>query len=654
MDYYWQTTSPPQKSSEGRKIVAAIIILMIVISVGLVFVLQIDFFGGSENYAPVRVAVLDSGIDQDFSLQGRVVEQRSFIETQYGYDFVDIALTDSRPEGVPHGTLIAKLVAQTPNAQIINGKVLSSDGTATTSALVVAIQWAVEQNCSIITMSLGSGPVHGDPLGDTIDWAFSKGVVVVSSAGNVGEDGVAGTSISSPSVFEHSISVGALYENGEPTEFSSTGPTKERYMKPDISAAGWVNEGSSVYYGTSFSSPRVAGAAAELIGFCLANNISYSPGSIMTALMKGATPVSGHPSYVVGSGELNVLNSRNLISENSVDGNLPAISLAFPGTLPIDYERLFLGDTYSFNIRLITSGHTTFDVSIESTTPAIFDIPSSIEVNQTLMIPVTVDIPTTGLSNITAAITFESDDFGTTDLLFSSLVTDPIARIAFDISHTGWSIDSYFGQFREFYKELTENDISVTEIRNSSSTTLSTLQEFDSVVVLDPCVFNVNETNPLNPTPFSLPFSIDEIQAYEDYFNSGGGIFVATLSFSTTNITQVNQFLNWTGFNITNVELPAGTDPTIVDSLDPHIVTSGVSGFHYAGATINIPIDGHRLASYGGMPVMAYKEGGGGGKLVITGSNYLLDNYAFLGEYGPGDDALIALRIVLWTAGMLI
>jgi hypothetical protein len=181
MDYYWQTTSPPQKSSEGRKIVAAIIILMIVISVGLVFVLQIDFFGGSENYAPVRVAVLDSGIDQDFSLQGRVVEQRSFIETQYGYDFVDIALTDSRPEGVPHGTLIAKLVAQTPNAQIINGKVLSSDGTATTSALVVAIQWAVEQNCSIITMSLGSGPVHGDPLGDTIDWAFSKGVVVVSS-----------------------------------------------------------------------------------------------------------------------------------------------------------------------------------------------------------------------------------------------------------------------------------------------------------------------------------------------------------------------------------------------------------------------------------------------------------------------------------------
>jgi hypothetical protein len=425
-------------------------------------------------------------------------------------------------------------------------------------------------------------------------------------------------------------------------------------MKPDISAAGWVSFGNTVYYGTSFSSPRVAGAAADLIGYCLANNISYSPGSIMTALMKGATPISEHPNYVVGAGELNVLNSRNLIAENSEDGNLPAISFAFPGTLPIDYERLFLGDTYSFNMRLLTSGHTTFDVSIESATPAIFDIPASIEVNQTLVFSVTVDIPTTGLSNLTATITFESDDYGTTDLLISSLVTDPIVRIAFDISHTGWSIDSYFGQFREFYKELTANDISVTEIRNSSSTTLATLQEFNSVVILDPCVYNVNETNPLSPTPFSLPFSIDEIQAYEDYFNSGGGIFVATLSSSSTNISQVNDFLNWTGFNITNFELPSGSDPAFIDSLDPHIITSGVSGFHYVGTTINIPVDGHRLASYSGNAVMAYKEGGGGGKFVITGSNYLLDNYALLGEYGAGDDALIALRIVLWTAGMLI
>ncbi len=628
---------------------------MVVISTGLVFVLQRGPFGESGSRSQVRVAVLDSGVDQDLALQGRVVAEKSFIEAQYGYESADTTVTDSRPEGVPHGTLVAKLVSETPNTLIVNAKVLSQDGTATSMALVAAIYWAVEQNCSVITMSLGSGPVLGDPLEAAVNWAFSKGVVIVSSAGNVGESGLAGTSISSPSIFDRCISVAAAYENGQPTEFSSTGPTYDRYMKPDIIAYGWVSSEGNRYYGTSFSSPRVAGAAADLIGYCEANNVTYTSGTIMTALMKGATPMNDFPSYVVGTGMLNVQSSLNLIIENTEEGELPSISLAFPGILPIDYEKLFFGDTYVFNVRLLTSGYTTFDISIESDAPEIFDIPSTVDVNQTLVFPVTVDIPVSGPPLVNGTILFSSIDYGNTELVVSFEVSDPKARIAFDISHTDWSIDSYFGQFREFYKELTANDISVTEIRNSSATTLSLLQEFDSVVILDPCVYDVNETIPTAPAPYSLPFSTVEKQAYEDYYNLGGGVFVVSLSSSSTNITQVNDFLNWTGFSLMDTEVSSGSDPLFIDSdnLDAHIITSGVSGFHYLGATIQIPIDGHRLAQFGSMPIMAYKEGVGGGKIVITGSNYLLDNYAFLGEYGPGDDALIALRIVFWTAGLL-
>ncbi|MFW9808967.1 MAG: S8 family serine peptidase [Candidatus Thorarchaeota archaeon] len=653
MDYYWQTTSSKESKTDGTKIIAAIIILMIVISTGLVFVFQVGPFGRSGNNSPVRVAVLDSGINQDFTLQGRVVAEKSFIETQYGYDVADLAVTDSEPENVPHGTLVAKLVAETYNALIVNGKVLSSDGTATSIALVEAIYWAVEQNCSVISMSLGADPVFGDPLEAAVDWAFSQGVVVVSSAGNEGEGGLIGTSISSPSLYDRCISVAAVYENGEPTEFSSTGPTYERFMKPDITANGWATDSGGRYYGTSFASPRVAGAAADLIGYCEANNITYTAGTIITALLKGATPMDEYPSYVVGTGLLNVQNSLNLIIENSEEGELPAVSLAFPSTLPLDYERIFLGDTYVFYIRLFTSGYTTFDVSVDSATPEIFDIPSTLEVNQTLLFPLTIDIPSTGLSVVSATIEFSSSDFGDTELQMSFDVADPIARVAFDISHSTWSIDSYYGQFREFYKDLAANDISVTEIRNSSATTPSFLQEFDSVVILDPCVYDLNETNPYDPTYYSLPFSNNEKQAYQDYFDSGGGIFLVGLSSETTNVTQVNDFLSWSGFSLTNLEVPSGSSPELVDNLDSHIITSGVSGFHYLGATIQIPTDGHRLARYGGMPILGYKEGGGGGKIVVTGSNYFVDNYAFLGEYGAGDDALIALRIVAWTAGVL-
>jgi hypothetical protein len=653
-DYYWQTTSPQEEKSSGTKIIAAIVILMIVISTGLIFIIQVGPLGGGSS-TQVRVAVLDSGIDIDVKLQGRVVEEKSFIEPQYGYEVTDSTTTDSRPENVPHGTLVATLVAETPNTQIVNGKVLGEDGTATSMGLVAAVYWAVEQECGVISISLGSSPVLGDPMEEALEWAFARGVIIVSSAGNEGDSGLAGNSISSPSIFEKCISVAALYEDDEPAEYSSTGPTFDRYMKPDISAAGWVTYSQSRYYGTSFSAPRVAGAVARLIGYSVDNNITYTPGSIMTALMKGADPMTEYPSYVVGTGKLNVQNSIALLVATSQEGDLPVLSLAFPATLPIEYEKLFFNDTYEFNVRLLTSGSTTFTVAITGDSPGIFNIPSSIEVNQSRLIPLIVDMPSSGPSVLNNTIQFTSVEFGETSLDVSFELSPAIARVAFDISHSSWSIDSYYGQFREFYKELTANDISVTEIRNSTATTLAVLEKFDSVVILDPCVYDYNETEPAAAVAYSLPFSVSEKQAYEAYYDGGGGIFLATLGSSFTNITQVNDFLSFTGFELTATEVPSGSDPVLIDALDVHLITSGLTGFHYLGATLNIPFDGVRLARYlPSAPVMGYKEDISGGKIVVTGSNFFIDNYALLGEYGVGDNALIALRIVLWTAGLLV
>jgi hypothetical protein len=656
MNYYWQTTSSRGDRSTGTKIVAVIIILMIIISSGLIFLIQILPLGSGPNIkTEVRVAVLDSGIDIGFELQRRVVAEKSFIEPQYGYDGFDTSTTDSRPENVPHGTLIANLVADTPNAEIVNGKVMGENGTATSLGLVAAIYWAVEQNCSVITMSLGSSPVLGDPLEEAIEWAFTRGSVVVSSAGNEGESGIAGNSISSPSLFETCVSVAALYEDGTPAEFSSTGPTFGRYMKPDISANGWATYSSSRYYGTSFAAPRVAGAAAALIGYSIDKNITYTPGSIITALMKGADPMDEYPTYLVGSGELNVQNSITLLDETSEEGELPALSLAFPGTLPIDYEKLFFDDTYEFNVRLLTSGSTTFSVSVTGDSPEIFDIPSSIEVNQSLVFPLTVSMPSTGPSVLTNTVQFSSIDYGVTGLDVSFKLSTAIASIAFDISHTSWSIDSYYGQFREFYKELVYNNVSVTEIRNSSATTLAVLQQFDSVVILDPCVYDFNETIPTDATVYSLPFSVAEKQAYEDYYDAGGGIFLATLGDSFANLTQVNEFLSFSGFELDTTEVPIGFGTALIDDLEDHNITSGVSGFHYSGAVVNIPFDGTLLARYHPTaPVLGCKEGVGGGRIVVSGSNFFIDNYALLGEYGTGDNALLGLRIVLWTAGILV
>jgi hypothetical protein len=655
--YYWQTTSPREEKSGGLKIIAIIIILMIIISTGLVVIIQIRPAANSPR-SKVRVAVLDSGIDVGTTLQGKVVAEKSFIESQYGYDTTDLTTTDSRPENVPHGTLVASLVAEASNAEIVNAKVMGTDGSATSIALVAAVYWAVEQNCKVISMSLGSSPVLGDPIDEAINYAFARGVVIVASAGNEGDSGLAGTSISSPSVFAKCISVAALYEDGTPADFSSTGPTFDRYMKPDLSADGWVSSGTSRYYGTSFSAPRVASAAAQIIGHSIDKNITYSPGSIMTALMKGADPMSSYPSYVVGTGKLNLQNSIAILDAASQEGTLPALSLVYPTTLPIDYEKLFYNDTYDFNLRLITSGSTTFTVSITGDSPGIFDLPSTIDVNQSLLVSLRVSIPSSGPSILANSIEFSSTDFGDTSLNVTFELSDAIARVAFDISHTSWSIDSSYGQFREFYKLLTENDISVTEIRNSSATTFAVLQQFDSVVILDPCVVDYNETIASDPTIYSYPFSEAEKQAYEQYYNAGGGIFLATLGDSYANITEVNDFLSFSGFGLNTVERPSGSNPALVSNINSHIITSSVTGFHYSGATVHVPVDGTWLGRFlqPTADALGCKEGPGGGRIVVTGTNFFIDNYGLSGQYeqyGTGNDALLALRIVLWISDQI-
>ena len=55
------------------------------------------------------------------------------------------------------------------------------------------------------------------------------------------------------------------------------------------------------------------------------------------------------------------------------------------------------------------------------------------------------------------------------------------------------------------------------------------------------------------------------------------------------------------------------------------------------------------------MSVMGYKEGVGGGKIVVTGSNYMLDNWGLLDQYSTANDnALLVYKIVLWCAGKLL
>ncbi|MFH6997063.1 S8 family serine peptidase [Flavobacterium sp. FlaQc-57] len=236
------------------------------------------------------IAVLDAGFPGVNTTQPfkKLIDNKQILG---GYDFVN--RNENFYTGDSHGTMVLStmggykenaLVGTAPDASYYLF-ITEYDPTETPveeSYWVEAAEKADSLGVDIITTSLGyfafDAPnyshTYSDMNGSTnfisrgAEIAFSKGIIVVASAGNEGTK--AEPHIGAPADAVSVITVGAVTVSKTKSSFSSIGPSFDGRIKPDVMALGSsavVSDTSGnigVADGTSFSCPIMAGMIACL------------------------------------------------------------------------------------------------------------------------------------------------------------------------------------------------------------------------------------------------------------------------------------------------------------------------------------------------------------------------------------------------------
>jgi len=241
----------------------------------------------------VRVAILGSGIqtthpDLNDNYRG-------------GYDFIE---NDNIPDDDHgHGTICAGVIAAednnfgaigvAPHVELYAIKVFDGNyDTTATSTIVSGINWAVNNNIDVLSMSFGTNR----DLTSALNAAYNHGIVLVASAGNENVNRVG-----YPARISNVIAVGAI----NPSQNRATSPTwgsnygsNLEIMAPGVSIYT-TNVNSQYTYGsgTSLAAPMVAGTVALM----LQANPNLTPTQVRTILRNTAIDL-GTPGFDIYTG----------------------------------------------------------------------------------------------------------------------------------------------------------------------------------------------------------------------------------------------------------------------------------------------------------------------------------------------------------------
>ena len=301
----------------------------------------------------VDVCIIDTGIDLGHP-------DLNSVELAGWLDLVDSKNEPYDDEG--HGTAMAGiLVADGAMPGVARGvslhvvKALDSAGSGNDETIATAVNWCVDQNSDIISMSLGGSPgfrffgQSTDESENAVQDALDSGIFVVAAAGNDGgpdDDG----DVESPGSIERVICVGGHDRFGEIWEGSSKGdndggffpprlPNNDPDMKPEITAGGHevpvlmlISSSEVSDYGWGWSSGTSAATVfvTGALALALEGAPQLQPGavdggqdaieSVKNSLMNSSSEGTSVHDDLLGYGKLNAATFFN-----NITGQSPAI-----------------------------------------------------------------------------------------------------------------------------------------------------------------------------------------------------------------------------------------------------------------------------------------------------------------------------------------
>jgi subtilisin family serine protease len=314
----------------------------------------------------VVVGMMDTGFRwQDHEafqhLRGKIIAEHDFVNK----DNITRNQSGDRSDQDSHGTqTLSALGAFTPGQLIGPGfgawfilaktENIASETHAEEDNWVAAAEWMERLGVDVTSTSLGyttfdAGQISYTPtdmdgkttiITKAAEMAASKGVVVVNSAGNEGND-LSWRIIAAPADGPNVIAVGAVNAAGNLVGFSSRGPTADGRTKPDVMAMGSnvrvISFSKTDLYGfnngTSFSCPLIAGVVAQIL--------SAHPGLTPAQVMEALRQTAGQANFPDNDYGWGIVNARAAATYwGPAFSNEPEVSTAQSGVFDVTMRLL--------------------------------------------------------------------------------------------------------------------------------------------------------------------------------------------------------------------------------------------------------------------------------------------------------------------------